>query len=66
MEIGDVEQQSTANSLTRYTKGNFKTLEEAENFKDQLISKGVTGSFVIALYNNELIPIKQATDILGK
>ncbi|MCC7332414.1 MAG: SPOR domain-containing protein [Flavobacteriales bacterium] len=66
MEIGNVEQKSVENGLTRYSVGEFKTLDEAEKFKQELISKGLGGSFVISLHNEELIPINKAQEILSK
>jgi cell division protein FtsN len=64
IEIGNVDQKLVENELTRYTVGDFKTLEEAEDFKKEIIKKGIGGSFVIALHKDELIPVKKAKEII--
>jgi cell division protein FtsN len=64
IEIGEVDQKMGENDLTRYTVGNFKTLEEAENFKKEIIEKGIGGAFVISLHKEELIPVTKAEEIL--
>ncbi|TXB66748.1 SPOR domain-containing protein [Vicingus serpentipes] len=64
IEIGDVDQKMGENDLTRYTVGNFKTLDEAENFKKEIIEKGIGGAFVIALHEEKLIPVNKAIEIL--
>tara|TARA_R110001592_G_scaffold211623_1_gene463566 strand:+ start:3124 stop:5196 length:2073 start_codon:yes stop_codon:yes gene_type:complete len=64
IEIGEVDQKLVENELTRYTVGDFQTLEEAENFKKEIIEKGIGGSFVIALHNDELIPVTKAKEII--
>ncbi len=66
MELGNVEQKVVENGLTRYTAGEFKTFEEAENYKQELIQKGLGGAFVISLHNEELIPISKAKEILAQ
>lgn len=66
MELGNVDQKNVENGLTRYSAGDFKTLQEAENYKQELISKGLGGAFVISLHNEELIPISKAEEILAK
>lgn len=66
MEIGNVDQKAVENGLTRYSAGEFKTLEEAENYKQEMINKGLGGAFVISLHNDELIPISKAKEILEK
>jgi cell division protein FtsN len=64
IEIGEVDQKMGENDLTRYTVGNFKTLEEAESFKKEIIEKGIGGAFVIALHKEDLIPVTKAKEIL--
>lgn len=66
MELGNVDQKNVENGLTRYSAGDFKTLQEAEAYKQELISKGLGGAFVISLHNEELIPISKAEEILSK
>ncbi|MCB0409243.1 MAG: SPOR domain-containing protein [Flavobacteriales bacterium] len=64
IEVGSIDQKSVENGLTRYTAGDFDTLEEAESFKNEILEKGLGGSFVISLHNEELIPINKAQEIL--
>lgn len=64
LEIGNIDSKSIENELTRYTAGDFKTLDEAESFKKELLEKGLGGSFVIALHEEELIPVNKAQEIL--
>ena len=64
MELGNVEQKTVENGLTRYSAGEFKTLQEAEDYKKELTEKGLGGAFVISLHNEELIPISKAQEIL--
>ncbi len=64
IEVGNIDQKSVENGLTRYTAGDFESLEEAENFKKEILEKGLGGSFVISLHNGELIPINKAQEIL--
>ncbi|MCB0410128.1 MAG: SPOR domain-containing protein [Flavobacteriales bacterium] len=66
MELGNVEQKTVENGLTRYSAGDFKTLQEAEDYKKELTEKGLGGAFVISLHNEELIPISKAQEILEK
>ena len=66
MEIGSVDQKPVENGLTRYTVGDFKTFDEAETYKQELINKGLGGSFVISLYNEELISVSKAKEIQGE
>lgn len=66
MELGNVEQKAVENGLTRYSAGDFKTLQEAESYKQELTEKGIGGAFVISLHNEELIPISKAQEILEK
>ena len=66
MEIKNVEQTAIANNLTRYTSGNFASYEEAIAHRNELIRKGFGGAFVIALHNDELIPISKAKELSGE
>ena len=60
MELGNVEQKTVENGLTRYSAGEFKTLQEAEDYKKELTEKGLG----ISLHNEELIHISKAQEIL--
>ena len=56
--------QYIADSLQENNLLGSLTLEEAENFKKEIIEKGIGGSFVIALHNDELIPVTKAKEII--
>jgi hypothetical protein len=66
MELDNIEQTELEEGLTRYTTGKFKSLQEAENYKNSLIQKGFTGAFIIALHNGNVIAVSKAKEILGK
>ncbi len=66
MELEGVDQTSIDNGLTRYTAGEFKSYEEAEKFKQAVVTKGIGGAFVIALHKDELIPVTKAQEILAE
>ena len=66
IQVGGIDQKPVDNELTRYTSGDFESLEEAQTFKKELIEKGLGGVFVIALHNEELIPINKAQEIIGQ
>jgi len=50
--------------LYKYTSGAFKTLEEAQNHKLKMWSLGFKGSFIVPMYQNKRISIKDASEIL--
>jgi len=64
IEIGGVDQKAVDNGLTRYTAGNFESLQEAESYKKELLEKGVGGVFVIAQHKEDLIPVNKAQEII--
>lgn len=64
MEIEGIDQSVIDNGLTRYTAGEFDSFEEAEQFKNEIIEKGIGGAFVIALHKDDLIPVKKAIELI--
>lgn len=66
MELEGVDQSSIDNGLTRYTAGEFKSYEEAEKFKQEVVTKGIGGAFVIAFHKDELIPVVKAQEIIAE
>jgi len=66
MEIENIEQTSIANNLTRYTSGNFTSYKEAIDHRNELIGKGFGTAFVIALHNDDLIPVSKAKELSGE
>jgi predicted transcriptional regulator len=52
--------------LTIYTVGNFKDAAAAEAIKLEVIAKGITDAFVIALNNGGKISLEEAKKLSGK
>jgi hypothetical protein len=52
--------------LTIYTVGNYKDAVAAETVKAEVIAKGITDAFVIALNNGEKISLEDAKKLSGK
>jgi cell division protein FtsN len=66
MELQDVDQTSIDNGLTRYTAGSFKSYEEAEKYKAEVVNSGIGGAFIIATHKEELIPVAKAKEAISK
>lgn len=61
-----VENFPVSNGLTVYTAGDFKTYNEANNLKNELMKMdGLSNIFVISLLNNEKIDINKAIEMLN-
>jgi len=61
-----VENFPVSNGLTVYTAGDFKTYNEANNLKNELMKlEGLNNIFVISLLNNEKIDINKAIEMLN-
>jgi len=52
--------------LTIYTVGNYNDAATAESIKAEVIQKGITDAFVIALNNGEKITLEEAKKLGGK
>lgn len=52
--------------LTIYTVGNYKDAATAESVKAEVIAKGITDAFVIALNNGEKISLEEAKKLSSK
>jgi hypothetical protein len=52
--------------LTIYTVGNYKDAASAEAIKTEVIAKGISDAFVIALNNGEKISLEEAKKLGGK
>lgn len=64
-KLKDLNGERTSSGLTRYVVGSFTDYKEAEAFKNDIVTKyGLTGSFVVATFNNEYISIQEAFEIL--
>ena len=66
MALDEVQQTSIDNGLTRYTSGSFSSYKEAEAYKNDIITNGIGGALVIALHNDELIPVNKAKELVGE
>jgi len=61
--LKDVQKQSTILGLYRFTTGNFNSYEQAQKYLKELQSKGFDDAFIIATFNNELIPVQDAIEL---
>lgn len=64
INIGDVNTVRQS-GLTRYLVGDFKSYEEANSKKDELISQGLD-AFVVGSFNDKIITVEEAQEILNK
>ncbi len=63
-KLKDVQKQNTILGLYRFTSGNFNSYEQAQKYLQELQNKGFDDAFIIATFNNELIPVQDAIEIL--
>ena len=63
-DIKDVEKQTTTSGLIRYTAGSFSDFAKADKYREELVNKGFTEAFVIALFKGEVISIQEAQELL--
>jgi cell division protein FtsN len=64
--LKDVAESKTPSGMTRYTSGTFKDFAAANAYKDEVITKGVKGAFVIAFEGDKYIPLQEAIDATSK
>lgn len=64
MGLGKIDQRDGENGLIRYFAGDFNTYEEAQAFKNQLISQGFKDSFVAAEFNGRIISATEGIELL--
>ncbi len=62
--IKDIEKQTTASGLIRYTAGSFNDFSKADKYREELANKGFTEAFVIAVFKGEVISIQEAQELL--
>ncbi len=60
----NVEKATTFGSLVRFTAGKFNTYQEVVIYKNELIANGLAGAFIVAYFNNEIIPLTEALELL--
>ena len=65
--IKDIKGETADDGATRYVVGSFTDYKQAQDFKNE-ISKmyGLTDAFIIAYNNSDIIPVKQALEIINK
>lgn len=61
--LPDITRQVTPHGVVRYMTGKFNNLSEAAAYKEELITKGFDGAFLVAYYDNERITIQKAIEI---
>lgn len=52
------------NGLFKYTAGQFKTMKEANIYKNKMRKKGFKGSFIVPFYQGKRISIKDASELM--
>ena len=57
--LGEVTKKQLPDGITRFTMGSYAKLNEATKLKDQVVSKGITDAFVIAIYNGQRLMLEQ-------
>ena len=64
-KIKDLKGETADDGSTRYTVGVFTDYKQAQDFKNEIIKQyGLTDAFIIAFNNNDIIPVKEALEIL--
>ncbi len=64
LTLDKVQRERTDEDLIRYFSGHFDTPEQAEDFKQQLISKGLVNSVVIGRFKSSTITVQEALELL--
>ena len=61
----DLKGETTEDGSTRYTVGSFTDYKQAQNLKNEISKKyGLTDAFIIAFNGSDVIPVKEALEIL--
>ena len=55
-----------SSATKRYTSGEFKTYQDALEYRNKLIEKGFETAFIIAMKDGELISIDEARNLMGE
>lgn len=62
--LKDVQKQNTILGLYRLTSGQFNNYKQAQKYLQELHKKGFEDAFIIATFNNEIIPVQDAIELL--
>ena len=66
-KIKDIKGETAEDGSIRYVVGSFTDYKQAQEFKNEVIKKyGLTDAFIIAFNNSDIIPVKDALEILSK
>lgn len=57
--LGPVDKKKLEDGITRFTIGSYTKLNEAQQMRKQVIDKGITDAFVIALYKGQRMMLDQ-------
>lgn len=61
-----VDIDESESNLTKYVVGNFSTYNEANNFKNEMVTKGLSDAFVVALQNGSRIDTEKARELMSQ
>jgi len=64
MELGSIDQDKGSDGTTRYMIGEFDNYEAANQFKQELIGRGIEGAFVVGKFKGNTISAKEAVELL--
>lgn len=62
--LKQVEESTTTTGLKRYTLGSFNDYKKAQEIRAQVINLGVKDAFVIAFFDDKLIDVQEALELL--
>ncbi|MEW6470479.1 MAG: hypothetical protein AB1458_16320 [Bacteroidota bacterium] len=62
LRLGKVKKQKLDDNVTRFTMGEFKTLNDAYAYKDKIVEAGVSDAFVTAIYQGKRYLIKDLAE----
>lgn len=62
--LQNIERKTTASGSIRYTAGLFNKYSQADNYRNDLVNKGFTDAFIIAVFKGEIISIQEAQELL--
>jgi hypothetical protein len=67
-EFGAADVKGYPDGITRFTQKQFKTINEAEKFRQKAIAKGQTDAWIVAFVNDKRYTLEELImlDFLGK
>ena len=67
LDVGKVlPKRDITSGLTKYYVGKLNNYQEAINFRDELIEKGLDDCFIVGEFNSNIISSKEALNIIGQ